>query len=128
MDFCTFELGETQFHSAVHSLLHGLNDKVHFDFEWCCSRKANPQKAAPKENTPFAPLNLDCLSHKSDSRDICGVLVITDHFTKFTVALPPPKTVAKAKRIMLCAMGFLVISTVIRGEILSHRPFKSSVH
>ena len=28
------DFGETQFHSAVHYLLYGLNDnKVHFDFD-----------------------------------------------------------------------------------------------
>ena len=72
--------------------------------ERCFRRKAVPQKAAPLQNisTTF-PLDLVCMDYLSiepDNRDTRNVLVITDHFTKFAVAIPTKdqkaKTIAKA--------------------------------
>ncbi|KAL1254368.1 hypothetical protein QQF64_016597 [Cirrhinus molitorella] len=72
--------------------------------ERCFRRKANPQKAAPMESiqTMF-PLELICMDYLSlepDNRDTRNILVITDHFTKFAVAIPTKdqkaKTIAKA--------------------------------
>ncbi|RXN05331.1 Retrovirus-related Pol polyprotein from transposon 412 [Labeo rohita] len=72
--------------------------------ERCFRSKANPQKAAPMESiqTTF-PLELVCMDYLSlepDNRDIRNILVITDHFTKFAVAIPTKdqkaKTIAKA--------------------------------
>ena len=72
--------------------------------ERCFRRKAVPQKAAPLENIsatyPLELLCMDYLSLKPDDRDTRNILVITDHFTKFAVAVPTrdqkARTVAKA--------------------------------
>uniref|UniRef100_A0A3Q1EMU4 Gypsy retrotransposon integrase-like protein 1 n=1 Tax=Acanthochromis polyacanthus TaxID=80966 RepID=A0A3Q1EMU4_9TELE len=72
--------------------------------ERCFRRKANPQKAAPMQNIlttyPLELVCMDYLSIEPDSRDTRNVLVITDHFTKFAVAIPTrdqkAKTTAKA--------------------------------
>uniref|UniRef100_A0A3P9KGV5 Gypsy retrotransposon integrase-like protein 1 n=1 Tax=Oryzias latipes TaxID=8090 RepID=A0A3P9KGV5_ORYLA len=72
--------------------------------ERCFRRKAVVQKAAPMENiTTTYPLELICMDYLSlepDSRDTRNILVITDHFTKFAVAVPTrdqkAKTIAKA--------------------------------
>lgn len=80
-----------------------IEDRCH-TCERCFRRKANPQKAAPMESiqTTF-PLELVCMDYLSlepDNRDIRNVLVITDHFTKFAVAIQTKdqkaKTIAKA--------------------------------
>ncbi len=70
----------------------------------CLMRKGLPQKAAPLENIHATyPLELVCVDYLSiepDSRDTRNVLVLTDHFTKFAVAVPTrdqrAKTIAKA--------------------------------
>lgn len=72
--------------------------------ERCFRRKAQPQKAAPMVNIRTTyPLELVCMDYLSlepDSHDTRNILVITDHFTKFAVAVPTKdqkaRTVAKA--------------------------------
>lgn len=72
--------------------------------ERCFRRKAAVQKAAPMESiTTTYPLELICMDYLSlepDSRDTRNILVITDHFTKFAVAVSTrdqkAKTIAKA--------------------------------
>jgi transposase InsO family protein len=72
--------------------------------ERCFRRKAQPQKAAPMVNIrttyPFELVCMDYLSLEPDSHDTRNILVITDHFTKFAVAVPTKdqkaRTVAKA--------------------------------
>lgn len=72
--------------------------------ERCFRRKAKPQRAAPMVNVRTTyPLELVCMDYLSlepDSHDTRNILVITDHFTKFVVAIPTKdqkaKTVAKA--------------------------------
>ena len=72
--------------------------------ERCFRRKAVPQRAAPMESiTTTYPLELVCMDYLSlepDSHDTRNILVITDHFTKFSVAVPTrdqkAKTIAKA--------------------------------
>lgn len=72
--------------------------------EHCVRRKAHPQHAAPMVNIKTTyPLELVCMDYLSlepDSGDIRNILVITDHFTKFAVAMPTrdqkARTVAKA--------------------------------
>lgn len=71
--------------------------------ERCVRRKALPEKAAPLVNIQTSrPLELICmdfLSIEPDSSNTKDVLVVTDHFTKFAVAIPTPnqkaRTVAK---------------------------------
>lgn len=70
----------------------------------CLRRKAATQKAAPLENIHATyPLELVCMDYLSiepDNRDTRNVLVLTDHFTKFAIAVPTrdqkAKTIAKA--------------------------------
>ncbi|XP_013855935.1 uncharacterized protein LOC106511737, partial [Austrofundulus limnaeus] len=69
----------------------------------CIRRKTMPEKAAPLINiVATRPLELVCmdfLSVEPDSSNTKDILVITDHFTKYAVAVPTPnqkaRTVAK---------------------------------
>ncbi|KAB5581305.1 hypothetical protein PHYPO_G00174040 [Pangasianodon hypophthalmus] len=69
----------------------------------CVCRKALPEKAAPLANIQVSrPLELVCmdfLSIEPDRSNTKDVLVITDFFTKYAVAIPTPnqkaRTVAK---------------------------------
>ncbi|KAL0172982.1 hypothetical protein M9458_033293, partial [Cirrhinus mrigala] len=69
----------------------------------CVRRKARPEKAAPLVNIrttrPLKLLCMDYLSLEADKSGTKDILVITDHFTKFAVAIPTPnqkaRTVAK---------------------------------
>lgn len=60
--------------------------------ERCVRRKAPPDKAAPLVNIQTSrPLELVCmdfLSLEPDSKNTKDILVITDHFTKYAVAIP----------------------------------------
>lgn len=60
--------------------------------ERCVRRKAPPDKAAPLVNIQTTrPLELVCmdfLSLEPDSKNTKDILVITDHFTKYAVAIP----------------------------------------
>lgn len=79
-----------------------VTDKIK-SCERCIKRKALPEKAAPLVNIRTSrPLELVCidfLSIEPDCSRTKDVLVITDHFTKYAVAVPTPnqkaKTVAK---------------------------------
>uniref|UniRef100_A0A8C6M880 Gypsy retrotransposon integrase-like protein 1 n=1 Tax=Nothobranchius furzeri TaxID=105023 RepID=A0A8C6M880_NOTFU len=70
----------------------------------CFRRKAVPQRAAPLTNISSTyPLDLVCMDYLSlepDSHGTRNILVITDHFTKFAVAVPTKdqkaRTIAKA--------------------------------
>lgn len=69
----------------------------------CVRRKAQPERAAPLVNInttrPIELLCMDFLSPEPDKSGTQDILVITDHFTKFAVAVPTPnqkaRTVAK---------------------------------
>ncbi len=69
----------------------------------CVRRKAIPERAAPLVNInttrPLELLCMDFLSLEPDKSGTKDILVITDHFTKFAVAIPTPnqkaRTVAK---------------------------------
>ncbi|KAM3849152.1 obscurin-like [Diretmus argenteus] len=69
----------------------------------CVRRKALPERAAPLVNInttrPLELLCMDFLSLEPDKSGTKDILVITDHFTKFAVAIPTPNqkahTVAK---------------------------------
>ncbi|XP_057179298.1 uncharacterized protein LOC130547386 [Triplophysa rosa] len=69
----------------------------------CVRRKARPERAAPLVNInttrPLELLCMDFLSLEPDKSGTKDILVITDHFTKFAVAIPTPnqkaRTVAK---------------------------------
>ncbi|XP_037831364.1 uncharacterized protein LOC119616983 isoform X3 [Kryptolebias marmoratus] len=69
----------------------------------CIRRKAQMERAAPLINIqtsrPLELLCMDFLTIEPDSSNTKDILVLTDHFTKFAVAIPTPnqkaKTVAK---------------------------------
>lgn len=65
----------------------------------CVRRKALPEKAAPLVNInttqPLELLSMDFLSLEPDSSGTKDILVITDHFTKFAVAVPTPNQKAR---------------------------------
>lgn len=69
----------------------------------CVRRKAQPERAAPlvniKTSRPMELVCMDYLSIEPDSRNTKDVLVITDHFTRYAVAIPTrdqkARTVAK---------------------------------
>lgn len=70
----------------------------------CIRRKTLPEKAAPLVNIltsrPLELVCMDFLSLEPDRSNTKDILVITDHFTKYAVAIPTPnqkaRTVAKA--------------------------------
>lgn len=72
--------------------------------ERCVRRKTLPEKAAPLVNIltsrPLELLCMDYLSVEPDRSNTKDILVITDHFTKYAIAIPTPNqkahTVAKA--------------------------------
>lgn len=72
--------------------------------ERCVRRKTLPERAAPLMNIKTCrPLELVCmdfLSLEPDQSNTKDILVITDHFTKYAVAIPTPnqraRTVAKS--------------------------------
>ena len=80
-----------------------VNNKVK-KCEQCVRRKARAERSAPLVNIQTSrPLELVCMDYLSlepDGRGTKNILVITDHFTKYAVAVPTPdqkaKTVAKA--------------------------------
>lgn len=72
-------------------------------YERCFRRQAMPQRAAPLVNICYYPLELvymDYVSIEPDNRDTRNILVITDDFTKFAVAVQTKdqkaRTIAKA--------------------------------
>uniref|UniRef100_A0A8C6UNE4 Gypsy retrotransposon integrase-like protein 1 n=1 Tax=Neogobius melanostomus TaxID=47308 RepID=A0A8C6UNE4_9GOBI len=72
-------------------------------FNRCVRRKALPERSAPlvniKTTRPLELLCMDYLSLEPDQSNIKDILVFTDHFTKFAIAVPTAnqkaKTVAK---------------------------------
>ncbi|XP_030582401.1 uncharacterized protein LOC115778497 [Archocentrus centrarchus] len=77
----------------------------------CTRRKCLPKKAASLVNiTTSRPLELVCmdfLSLEPDSRNTRDILVMTDHFTKFAIALPTPNQ--KAKTVAKCLWDHFIV-------------------
>ncbi|KAL1258008.1 hypothetical protein QQF64_011252 [Cirrhinus molitorella] len=79
--------------------------------ERCVKRKAVPEKSAPLVNIqvmrPLELLCIDFLSIEPDQSNVQNVLVMTDHYTKYAVALPTSNQ--KAKTVAKCLWdGFIV--------------------
>ncbi len=79
--------------------------------ERCVKRKAVPEKSEPLVNIqvtrPLELLCIDFLSIEPDLSNIQNVLVMTDHYTKYAVALPTSNQ--KAKTVAKCLWeGFIV--------------------
>lgn len=77
----------------------------------CVRRKALPDKAAPLVNiTTSRPLELLCmdfLSLEPDSSNTKDILVLTDHFTKFAVAIPTANQ--KARTVAKCLWDSFIV-------------------
>nr|XP_008283279.1 PREDICTED: uncharacterized protein LOC103359624 [Stegastes partitus] len=77
----------------------------------CIRRKMPPEKAAPLVNiTATRPLELVCmdfLTLEPDSRNIKDILVITDHFTKYAVAIPTSNQ--KAQTVARCLWDHFIV-------------------
>lgn len=77
----------------------------------CIRRKAPPQRAAPLVNIQVTrPLELVCmdfLSIEPDSSNTTNILVITDHYTKYAVAVPTPNQ--KARTVAKCLWENFII-------------------
>lgn len=92
--------------------------KMAVDVEWevktcgrCIRRKALPDKSTPLVNiTTSRPLKLLCMDflslepHSSNTKDI---LVFTNHFTKFAVAIPTPNQ--KARTVAKCLWDSFIV-------------------
>ena len=67
--------------------------------ERCIRRKSKTKIRAPLVNiSTIYPLELVCLDYltlEPSKGNICNVLVITDHFTRFAVAIPTKNQTAK---------------------------------
>uniref|UniRef100_A0AAR2JKB7 Gypsy retrotransposon integrase-like protein 1 n=1 Tax=Pygocentrus nattereri TaxID=42514 RepID=A0AAR2JKB7_PYGNA len=79
--------------------------------ERCVRRKSLPEKAAPLTNiVSTRPLELVCmdfLSIEPDSKNTKDVLVLTDHFTKYAIAIPTPNQ--KAQTVAKCLWDNLIV-------------------
>ncbi len=77
----------------------------------CVRRKSPPQKAAPLVNIQATrPLQLVCidfLSLEPDRSNTRDILVITDSFTKYAVAVPTPNQ--KARTVAKCLWENLIV-------------------
>lgn len=77
----------------------------------CVQRKTLPERSAPLVNiTTSCPLELLCmdfLSLEPASSNARDILVLTDHFTKFAVALPTPNQ--KAKTFVKCLWDNFIV-------------------
>ncbi|KAK7945555.1 hypothetical protein WMY93_001283 [Mugilogobius chulae] len=77
----------------------------------CVRRKSLPERSAPLVNiTTSRPLELLCmdfLSLEPDSSNTRDILVLTDHFTKFAVAIPTPNQ--KARTVAKCLWDNFIV-------------------
>lgn len=87
----------------------------------CVRRKALPEKAAPLVNInttrPLELLCMDFLSLEPDRSGTKDILVITDHFTKFAVAIPTPNQ--KARTVAKCLWDHFIVHYGFPEKLLS---------
>ncbi|KAG1946284.1 interleukin-1 receptor accessory protein-like 1-A [Pimephales promelas] len=85
----------------------------------CVLRKTLPERAAPLVNIMTTrPLELVCMDFLSIEPDRSGtkdILVITDHFTKYAVAIPTPNQ--KAQTVAKCLWDNFIIHYVDRVQL-----------
>lgn len=104
----TLDLARSRFYWPRMSV--DIHHKVK-NCERCVRRKAQPDKAAPlvniKTSRPLELVCMDFLSLEPDRSKTKDILVLTDHFTKYAVAVPTPNQ--KAKTVAKCLWdNFLV--------------------
>lgn len=89
--------------------------------ERCIRRKTPPEKAAPLINIKTCrPLELVCmdfLSIEPDRSNTKDVLVITDHFTKYAVAVPTPNQ--RAQTVAKCLWDNFIVHYGFPEKLLS---------
>ncbi|XP_030615062.1 uncharacterized protein LOC115801406 [Archocentrus centrarchus] len=89
--------------------------------ERCIRRKTHPEKAAPLMNIKTCrPLELVCidfLSIEPDCSNTKDVLVITDHFTKYAVAIPTPNQ--RAQTVAKCLWENFIVHYGLPEKLLS---------
>lgn len=77
----------------------------------CVRRKALPERAAPllsiKTSRPLELICMDFLSLEPDTSNTRDILVMTDHFTKFAVAIPTPNQ--KARTVARCLWDNFIV-------------------
>lgn len=77
----------------------------------CVLRKSLPEKAAPlvtiKSTRPLELVCMDFLSIEPDRSNIKDVLVLTDHFTKYAIAVPTPNQ--KAQTVAKCLWDNFIV-------------------
>ena len=97
----------------------------------CVRRKTPPEKSAPLVNIqttrPMELVCIDYLSLEPDSKNTKDILVITDHFTKYAVALPTKDQ--KATTVAKCLWEQFLIHYGFPERILSDqgRDFESQL-
>ena len=96
------------------------NIETHIDScERCFRRKAKPQKAPMESIKTSFPLQLVCidfLSLEPDAKGIKDILVITDHFTKYALAVPTKNQTAK------------VVAETLWDNLISHYGWPEKLH
>lgn len=89
----------------------------------CVCRKALPEKASPLVNInttrPLELLCMDFLSLEPDRNGIKDILAITDHFTKFAVAIPTANQ--KARTVAKCLWDNFIVHYRFPERLLSDR-------
>lgn len=77
----------------------------------CVRRKTFPERAAPllniKTSRPLELICMDFLSLEPDASNTRDILVLTDHFTKFAVAIPTPNQ--KARTVAKCLWDNFIV-------------------
>ena len=85
----------------------------------CIRRKANAEKAPLGSIRTSFPLELVCidfLSIEPDNKGVKDVLVMTDHFTKYAIAVPTKKQTAK------------VVAEALWDNLISHYGWPARLH
>lgn len=86
----------------------------------CIRRKSQPSKGAPLVNIcttrPMELVCMDFLSLEPDSRNTKDILVITDHFTKYAVAIPTKDQKA------------VTVAKCLWDQFLTHYGFPERLH
>lgn len=104
----TFDLAWTRFYWPRMST--DLERKVK-TCSRCVHHKALPEKAAPlvsiQTSRPLELLCMDFLSLEPDTSNTKDILVLTDHFTKFAVAVPTPNQ--KAQTVAKCLWDHFMV-------------------
>lgn len=108
---CTLDLLRTRFYWPRMALDVERKVKTCGRCVWVC-RKALPETAAPLVNVnttgPLEMVCMDFLSLEPDKSGAKDILVITDHFTKFAVAIPAPNQ--KAHTVAKCLQDNFIVN------------------